>query len=101
MCDSCRRANDLFFNLPIAYFIGYVFSLFHANLFLPFSIACHWIPKRCGFFVDAIWSYRCSQSVKTQFQKKDLLIGLISSTVYTVVILLLRQFNILENPFLS
>lgn len=33
--------------------------------------------------------------------KKDLLIGLISSTVYTVVILLLMQFDILENPILS
>ncbi|WNN89723.1 hypothetical protein [Gloeocapsopsis dulcis] len=91
--------NDLFFNLPIAYFFGYIFSLFNTDLFLPFSIAGYWISNIAGFLLMQFGAADVLQQSKRI--KKDLLIGLISSTVYTIVIVLLMQFNILENPLLS
>ncbi|WP_339376947.1 hypothetical protein [Chroococcidiopsis sp. TS-821] len=92
--------NDLFFNLPIAYFIGYVFSLFRTDLFLPFSIAGYWLSNVAGFLLMQFGATDVLSQSKRNF-KKDLLIGLISSTVYTVIILLLVQFGLLETPFLT
>ncbi|AFZ31950.1 hypothetical protein Glo7428_3477 [Gloeocapsa sp. PCC 7428] len=73
--------NDLFFNLPIAYFIGYIFSLFHANLFLPFSIAGYWVSNVAGFLLMQFGATDVLSQSKRNF-KKELLIGLIASTVY-------------------
>ncbi|MBE9189298.1 hypothetical protein IQ230_02730 [Gloeocapsopsis crepidinum LEGE 06123] len=92
--------NDLFFNLPIAYFFGYIFSLFNADLFLPFSIVGYWISNIAGFLLMQFGAADVLQKSERNL-KKDLLIGLISSTVYTIVVVLLLQFNILENPLLS
>lgn len=92
--------NDLFLNLPIAYFFGYIFSLLNADLFLPFSIAGYWISNIAGFLLMQFGAADVLRQSKRNL-KKDLLIGLISSTVYTIVVVLLMQFNFLENPLLS
>jgi hypothetical protein len=92
--------NDLFFNFPIAYFFGYIFSLFNADLFLPFSIAGYWFSNIAGFLLMQFGAADIFRQSERNL-KKDLLVGLISSTVYTIVVVLLMQFNILENPLLS
>ena len=91
--------NDLFFNLPIAYLFGYIFSLFDANLFVPFTIIGYWMSNVLGilmmqFGVTEVFR----QQEKTINFKKDLLIGLTSSTAYTVLVVALIQFKWIEYP---
>jgi len=91
--------NDLFFNLPLAYFFGYTCAQFSANLFLPCAIAGYWLSNVLGILLMhlGVLDVVQEQSKERNF-KKELLIGLASSTVYTVIILLLLQFNILSTP---
>ena len=91
--------NDLFFNLPIAYFFGYICGQFSANLFLPCAIAGYWLSNVLGIFLMqlGVLDVVQEQSQERNF-KKELLMGLASSTVYTAIILLLLQFHILSTP---
>ena len=94
--------NDLFFNLPIAYFFGFLFSLFSPNLFLPSSIVGYWISNVAGILLMQVGAGDIFlEQPKERNFKKDLLIGLASSTIYTIVILGLIQLKILETPFLG
>jgi hypothetical protein len=93
--------NDLFFNLPIAYGFGYVCSLFSPNLLLPCSIAGYWISNILGILLMQIGAGDVFQEQpKERNLKKELLMGLVSSAVYTLVILALIQLKILETPIL-
>lgn len=93
--------NDLFFNLPIAYGFGYVCSLFNPNLLLPCAIAGYWLSNIAGILLMQIGTVAVFQDQpKERNLKKELLMGLVSSAVYTLVILALIQFKILEAPVL-
>lgn len=91
--------NDLFFNLPIAYFFGYICAQFSANLFLPCAIAGYWLSNVLGILLMQLGVLDVVQEQPQERNfKKELLMGLVSSTIYTVIILLLLQFNILSTP---
>jgi hypothetical protein len=91
--------NDLFFNLPIAYFFGYVCAQFSASLFFPCAIAGYWLSNVLGILLMQLGILDVVQEQsKERNLKKELLMGLASSTVYTVIILLLLKFNILTTP---
>ena len=93
--------NDLIFNLPIAYFFGYVCSLLYSDLRLPCSILAYWLSNIAGIILMQFGSVDVFQGQpKERNLKKELLTGLVSSTAYTVVILALMQFKILETPAL-
>jgi hypothetical protein len=91
--------NDLFFNLPIAYGFGYLCSLFSQNLLLPCAIAGYWLSNVLGILLmqagvmDVVENQPCDRNLK-----KELLTGLVSSTAYTLVILALIHFKILQTP---
>jgi hypothetical protein len=91
--------NDLFFNLPIAYGFGYVCSLLSPGLLLPCSIAGYWLSNIAGILLMQVGAVDVFQEQpKERNLKKELLTGLVSSTVYSLVILALVQFNILPTP---
>jgi len=93
--------NDLFFNLPIAYFFGYLCSLFSPNLLLPCSILGYWLSNIAGILLMQVGAVDVFQDQpKERNLKKEILMGLVSSTVYSLVILALVQFNILQTPVL-
>ena len=93
--------NDLIFNLPIAYFFGYVCSLLSSDLLLPCSILGYWLSNIAGIILMQFGSVDVFQGQpKERNLKKELLTGLVSSTAYTVVILALMQFKILETTAL-
>lgn len=93
--------NDLFFNLPIAYFFGYVCSWLSPDLLLPASIAGYWLSNIIGILMMQFGAVDVFQNQsKERNLKKDLLMGVTSSTVFTVVILALIQFQILDTPML-
>ncbi|HEY9632595.1 MAG TPA: hypothetical protein V6D14_04260 [Coleofasciculaceae cyanobacterium] len=93
--------NDLFFNLPIAYGFGYLCSLLSPDLLLPCSIIGYWISNIAGILLMQVGAVDVFQGQpKERNLKKELLTGLVSSFVYTLVIFALIQFKILDTPLL-
>ncbi len=91
--------NDLFFNLPVAYFFGYVCSWISPNLLIPGSIAGYWLSNIVGILLMQAGVVEVFQEQPQERNfKKELLTGVASSTVYTLLILVLLQFKILDAP---
>jgi hypothetical protein len=90
--------NDLFFNLPIAYLFGYLVSWINPDLFLPFTIVGYWVSNILGILMMQMGATDIFFKDKPKNLQKDVLIGLGSSTVYTILILGLLYFHILEIP---
>ena len=91
--------NDLFFNLPIAYLFGYGVSWISQDLFLPFTIIGYWISNVLGILMMQFGVVDVVTEEKTERNlKKDLMIGLGSSTIYTAIIVVLFYFHILDLP---
>ncbi len=93
--------NDLVFNLPIAYFFGYICSLLSPKLLLPCAIIGYWLSNIIGILLMQAGAMDVLQNQPQQRDlKKELFTGLVSSTVYTLVILALIQLKILDTPAL-
>ncbi|MBD2516466.1 hypothetical protein H6G93_15875 [Nostoc sp. FACHB-973] len=93
--------NDLLFNLPIAYGFGYGCSLFFPKLLLPCSIIGYWLSNIVGILLMQFGSQEIFQKEPKEHNlKKELFTGLITSTVYTLLILVLIQLKILDSPVL-
>ncbi|MDX2216030.1 MAG: hypothetical protein SFY66_22385 [Oculatellaceae cyanobacterium bins.114] len=94
--------NDLFFNLPFAYGLGYLASRFSPNFFLPAAIAGYWLSNVAGILLMQLGVIEVFQGeAKERNFKKELLTGVVSSTVYTLIILGLIHFHILATPGLE
>jgi hypothetical protein len=94
--------NDLFFNLPFAYGFGYLASRFSPGFFLPAAIAGYWLSNVAGILLMQLGVIDVFQGdAKERNFKKELLTGVVSSTVYTFIILGLIHFHILETPALG
>lgn len=93
--------NDLLFNLPIAYFFGSIFSWFSPHLFLPASIAGYWLTNIVGILMMQFGTFDIFQNSNQERNlKKEILNGCFYSTLYTVLIVILIQFKILDTPLL-
>ncbi|MBH8576132.1 hypothetical protein I8752_24695 [Nostocaceae cyanobacterium CENA369] len=93
--------NDLLFNLPIAYGFGYVCSLLSPKLLIPGSIIGYWLTNIVGILLMQVGSADIFQNEsKERNLKKELLTGLISSTIFTLVVIVLMQLKILDAPAL-
>ncbi|WP_315791938.1 hypothetical protein [Fischerella sp. JS2] len=91
--------NDLVFNLPIAYFFGYICSLLVPKLFMPCAIIGYWLSNIIGIILMQAGAIDVFQKQPQERNlKKELLTGLVSSTAYTLLIILLIQFKILDTP---
>lgn len=91
--------NDLFFNLPIAYGFGRLCSWFFPDVLLPAAIVGYWLSNIAGILLMQFGALSVFQEQSAERNlKKELLGGLLSSTVYTVIILTLFQLNILHLP---
>lgn len=91
--------NDIFFNLPVAYGFGYLCSLLHKDLLIPCAIAGYWLSNVAGILLMQAGVVDVFQNQPQERNlKKELLMGLASSTVYTLVILALIQLKILDTP---
>ncbi|BAY89327.1 MULTISPECIES: hypothetical protein [unclassified Tolypothrix] len=91
--------NDLVFNLPIAYVFGYVCSLFSPKLMMPGVIIGYWLSNIIGILLMQAGALDMLQKQNQERNlKKELLTGLVSSTAYTFLIVLLIQFKVLDTP---
>ncbi len=90
--------NDLFFNLPIAYGFGYGVSWLVEDWLIPATIVGYWISNVVGILMmqlgatDVVWGDRPKNP------KKDILVSLGTSTAYTIGVVALLHFHILEMP---
>jgi hypothetical protein len=90
--------NDLVINLPLALGFGYLFSRPWPDALVPLTGVGYWLTNVVGFVL-------MQQGAVTALQKdgqgsggQSLRNGLITSTVYTVAIVVLIQFHVLEMP---
>ena len=91
--------NDIFFNLPIAYAFGYICSWLSPDLLFPCTIVGYWLSNIVGILLMQLGTLDVlADKPKEKNLKKELLTGLVSSTVFTVVIVALIHFNVLETP---
>ncbi|BAY30283.1 hypothetical protein NIES2107_21270 [Nostoc carneum NIES-2107] len=91
--------NDLVFNLPIAYVFGYVCSLFSSKLMMPGIIIGYWLSNIVGILLMQAGALDMLQKQNQERNlKKELLTGLVSSTAYTFLIVLLIQLKVLDTP---
>ncbi|PNW57217.1 UNVERIFIED_CONTAM: hypothetical protein BEN50_07410 [Euhalothece sp. KZN 001] len=90
--------NDLFFNLPIAYGFAYLLHWLFTDSFFVLTIIGYWLSNVLGILMmqwgafDLFWEERRSNV------KRDVIIGFAGSTIYTVVVIVLLQFNLTELP---
>ena len=98
--------NDLFFNFPIAYAVGGLVNLVCPGTLIAATVAGYWLSNVIGFILmqvgagDALFGDTCSaqENQRPRNLKKDLLVSLGTSTLYTVAVVALLQFHILETP---
>jgi hypothetical protein len=91
--------NDLVFNLPIAYVFGYVCSLFSPKLLMPSVIIGYWLSNIIGILLMQAGAIDMLQKQNQERNlKKELLTGLVSSTAYTFLIVVLIQFKVIDTP---
>ncbi len=90
--------NDLFFNLPIALLFGYLVSWMNPDWFLPFTIIGYWLSNVLGIVMMQMGAMDMFLGQEQRNPKRDLLIGLGGSTLYTLVVAALAYFHVLELP---
>ncbi|MEG4516846.1 MULTISPECIES: hypothetical protein [unclassified Microcoleus] len=91
--------NDIFFNLPIAYAFGYIFSWLSPDLLFPCTIVGYWLSNIAGILLMQLGTLDVfTDKPKEKNIKKELLTGLVSSTAFTIVVVALIHFNVLDTP---
>lgn len=88
--------NDLFVNIPIAYVLAVPITLIDKNLFFPALIFFYWVSNVAGFVMMHA-GYKSLRG-KLKFSSYELAKNVGVSAIYTLLIILLIQFNILAVP---
>ncbi|MBW4694917.1 MAG: hypothetical protein KME27_24470 [Lyngbya sp. HA4199-MV5] len=89
--------NDLIFNLPVAWGVGYLFSLLSPTYFLPGTIAGYWLSNLVGILLMQFGAVDVLQNATSDRNvAKELLIGVGTSTAYTLVVLALCHFKVID-----
>ncbi len=93
--------NDLIFNLPVAYGFGYLCSLVSANWLLPGLIVGYWLSNVLGFILMQFGALDALQKEsKPRNPQKELFMGVVSSTIYTLIIVGLIQLKVIDTASL-
>lgn len=91
--------NDLFFNLPLAYGIGYLSSFINSKLFIPAGIITYWLSNILGIFLLQMGTRQTLAQPQGDVHvslTKDLWSGVISASLFTMVILLCVYLKIFD-----
>lgn len=93
--------NDLIFNLPVAYGFGYLCSLVNASWLVPGLIAGYWLSNVLGFVLMQFGAVDTLQKGDNpRNPQKELFMGVVSSTIYTLIVLSLVQFHVIDTASL-
>lgn len=88
--------NDLVFNLPVAWVAGYLFSLLSPTYFVPGAIVGYWLSNLAGILLMQFGAVDVLQSTGDRNLSKELLMGVATSTVYTLFMLGLCHFKVID-----
>lgn len=90
--------NDVFFNLPIALGVGYAVSWLKADWFIPGTIAGYWLSNVLGILMMQFGAIEMVVGEEKRNVKREVLLGLGGSTLYTLIVIALAYFHVLEAP---
>lgn len=89
--------NDLIFNLPVAYGFGYLWGRVSSDWVLPGTISGYWLSNLVGILLMQAGAIDVFQSQERDL-KKELVWGVISSSIFTIGVVVLIQLKILDFP---
>mgnify|MGYP001810130825 FL=1 len=91
--------NDLVINLPLAYGFGWLLKLCNPTWFVPGLVAGYWLSNVAGIVLMQSSALEVFQPQADQRNpKRELLIGLATSTGYTTLVFLLVHFGVIHTP---
>lgn len=91
--------NDLLINLPIAYGVGLLVKHWKTEWFAGGMIIGYWLSNVAGIVLMQSSALQIFQNPGDQNQwRRDLLWGLITSTVYTGIVAVLVHFDWIQTP---
>lgn len=91
--------NDLVFNLPIAYGFGKIVSFFLPISLIPASIVGYWLSNILGIVLMQWGAKNLIQNPEKEKDvdlAKNIYSGIVTSTIFTVVVVLLWKINIID-----
>lgn len=89
--------NDIVFNLPIAYGFGWLCHLLDPRFLIPATVIGYWISNVIGMLLIQFGAIDLMHKPDQERNfKKEFFNGLLSSTAYTLLIVALIQFKILD-----
>lgn len=89
--------NDLVFNLPVAWGVGYLLALISPTYFLPGAIAGYWLSNLVGILLMQFGAVDVLQnSTGDRNLTKELWMGVATSTLYTLIVLVLCHFKVID-----
>jgi len=90
--------NDLFFNLPIAYGFAYLFNWIFVDAFFILTVIGYWLSNILGILMMQWGTFDLFFEARQSNLKRDIVLGLAGSTLYTIVIVLLLYWDIIQIP---
>jgi hypothetical protein len=91
--------NDLVINLPLAYGVGLLVKQFNPEWFTGGLIAGYWLSNVAGIVLMQTSVLEVFQEPgKASNLKRELLWGLVTSTIYTLLVFGLVQVGLIQTP---
>src|ERR1041385_3460661 len=88
--------NDLFVNVPLALAFAWIISWFAPSLFMVSFIVGYWLTNVLGFVLMHKGGEVLVSDQPSKYTRKSLLKDVAISLLYTLVILLLVRFKVLQ-----
>jgi hypothetical protein len=90
--------NDAFVNIPIAYLFAFLVGLFSKKLFLPSMVFGYWVTNIVGLVLMHKGTVKIATGEKKNYTGKAFLRDLLISIVYSLLMLMLVELEILRFP---
>lgn len=90
--------NDLLFNLPIAVGFAKVLSVWKQSWFVPGLVTGYWLSNVVGIILMQSGALGLLPGERTTNPQRDILIGLGTSTLYTLAVVALVRTGWLRTP---
>ncbi|OGY39335.1 MAG: hypothetical protein A2418_01560 [Candidatus Brennerbacteria bacterium RIFOXYC1_FULL_41_11] len=93
--------NDVFINLPLAYLGGVFASLVFKDWFFPGVLVTYWLTNILGFLMIhfGVNGLTLREGETQRFHKKEIIVYLVATIVYTLAIFVLFKRGIVKLPW--
>lgn len=85
-------------NLPLAWGLGRLLQIWNANLFTPGLVIGYWASNVAGILLMQASAVEVLRPAAPHDSRRDLLLGLVTSTAWTALIVLLVKLGIVHTP---